>query len=185
MADFMSHVAVPDRHRRGGACSAAGPRQHDARRFGQHLAKADAVRVLLQFIAIIVIMCTLWVMSSEPNNRAMVKLNKIYTRTGDDGTTGLGTRRAAQEIRSCASRPTAPSMRSMPRSVWCGCTLAGRAVRSMPRCRDPERSVRRRRRFVHARQGQRSGRRAAYGHAGAGRVARRAKSTGSTPSLRR
>ena len=48
----------------------------------------------------------------------MVKLNKIYTRTGDDGTTGPRHRRAPAEIGHCASRPMAPSTRPMPASAW-------------------------------------------------------------------
>ena len=65
-------------------------------------------RVGLQFVAIVVIMlfvvqivaasafaliwrCPALVCALEGMRRAMVKLNKIYTRTGDAGTTGLGT----------------------------------------------------------------------------------------------
>ena len=45
------------------------------------------------------------------------RLSRIYTRTGDDGTTGLATARASTRTRR-ASRPTARSTRRTPPSAW-------------------------------------------------------------------
>ncbi len=53
----------------------------------------------------------------------MVKLNKIYTKTGDAGTTGLAQASALQKMPR-ASPPTVPSTRRIPRSGWRASTLA-------------------------------------------------------------
>ena len=57
------------------------------------------MRVLLQAVAIVLIMLTLWITGGGRPLRAgrMVKLNRIYTKTGDDGTTGLASRTAPAE----------------------------------------------------------------------------------------
>ena len=109
-------------------------------------------------------------------------LNRIYTRTGDDGTTSLGSgeRRKKYDLRVAAygtldevnavHRPGAPARRG----------------RRAARCRagaHPERSVRRRGRPLPVGEG--TGRRPPDGHGRAGGVARRARSIASTPSLRR
>lgn len=65
-------------------------------------------RVVLQLAAVVVIMFTIWAMAGE--GAAMVTLNRIYTRTGDDGSTAL---EAANDGRNtiCAWPPTAPLMK--------------------------------------------------------------------------
>ena len=57
-------------------------------------------RVILQFIAIVVMMAALYFSTLTPQRcrASMVVLNKIYTRTGDDGTRGARHRRAAAEV---------------------------------------------------------------------------------------
>ena len=51
----------------------------------------------------------------------MVVLNRIYTRTGDDGTTALGSgeRRPKYDLRVAAYGTV--NTRPMPPSAWCGC----------------------------------------------------------------
>ena len=89
----------------------------------------------------------------------MVVLNRIYTRTGDDGTTALGTgeRRKKYDLRVDAY---GTSTRPMRRSAWRGCTPPA-TPRSMPCWPHPERPVRSRRRSVHAGRRARARRRAA------------------------
>ena len=90
----------------------------------------------------------------------MVVLNKIYTRTGDDGTTALGTgeRRKKYDLRIAAYGTLDET----------NAVIGIARLHTAERCRarsgavaHPERSVRRRRRSHHARQGQGAGRRAA------------------------
>src|SRR5580700_9340191 len=52
-------------------------------------------RVLLQFVAIVITMLPVWVMGQHQwfpkrSGAERVALNRIYTRTGDDGTPALG-----------------------------------------------------------------------------------------------
>ena len=47
------------------------------------------------------------------------RLSRIYTRTGDDGTTGLGDGHAGPQGSMRASRPTARSTRRTAPSAWC------------------------------------------------------------------
>ena len=115
----------------------------------------------------------------------MVRLNKIYTRTGDDGTTGARHRRAPAEIRPAGrglwhgrrdqrhDRAGAPAHRRR----------ASRARRDAGA--HPERPVRPRRRPLHARRGKPLRLRAAAHHRRPGRAARGARSTRSTPRCSR
>ena len=61
----------------------------------------------------------------------MVKLNKIYTRTGDDGTTGLGSgeRRLKSDLRVEAYGTVDEANAA---SVWRGFTRRCRTPRSTP-----------------------------------------------------
>ena len=90
--------------------------------------KMMQLRVLLQALAIVrhrrrALSRAAWLKPADAGPRIdgkgvgpMVVLNKIYTRTGDDGTTALGTRRAPRRNMTCASRLTGPSTRPMPSS---------------------------------------------------------------------
>ena len=62
MAGFMSQYLVPIAIGAVADRAGARSRQHDARRLAQHLAALMRLRVLLQFVAIIVIMATVWLM---------------------------------------------------------------------------------------------------------------------------
>ena len=89
----------------------------------------------------------------------MVKLNKIYTRTGDDGTTGLGTgeRRKKYDLRIAAYGTIDETNAAIGVARLHTGTCSTRAVvLDAASVAHPERPVRRRRRSVHARQGQRS-----------------------------
>ena len=106
------------------------------------------------------------------SEQRMVVLNKIYTRTGDDGTTALGTgeRRKKYDLRIAAygTLDEANAVIGIARLHTAERRRARRGAGA-----HPERPVRRRRRPLHAaRQGQGAGRRAAYGHRRAGRLAR-------------
>ncbi len=48
------------RHGRGGHRADPRPRQHDARRLRHYLEQADAARVFLQFIALVLILLAVW-----------------------------------------------------------------------------------------------------------------------------
>ena len=66
--------------------------------------KLMQARVALQFVALVLHPAGAVVFApatAERGRSRMVKLNKIYTRTGDDGTTGLGTgeRRQKSDLR--------------------------------------------------------------------------------------
>ena len=63
----------------------------------------------------------------------MVVLNRIYTKTGDAGTTALGTGERVPKTR-CGSPPTAPSMKPMPKSAWPACTWPDASRTSMRCC---------------------------------------------------
>ena len=54
----------------------------------------------------------------RPRRLAMVNLTRIYTRTGDDGTTALGDMRPDQQERRPARAPTPTSTRPTARSAW-------------------------------------------------------------------
>ncbi len=112
----------------------------------------------------------------------MVVLNKIYTRTGDDGTTALGSgeRRKKYDLRVAAYGTIDEANAAI------GVARLHTGSRCRARCRagaHPERSVRRRRRSVHAGQGQRARRRAAHGDRQAGRHGSKPRSIASTPAL--
>ena len=62
----------------------------------------------------------------------MVKLNRIYTRTGDDGTTALGVASAARNT-ICGWQPMAPSTRPMPRRHGAASSGSARARRMLGR----------------------------------------------------
>ena len=68
----------------------------------------------------------------------MVKLNKIYTRTGDDGTTGLGSgeRRKKYDLRVAAygTLDEANAAIGIAR-LHTGSDTSQKVRRSMPRCR--------------------------------------------------
>jgi Hypoxia induced protein conserved region len=63
MADFMSHIAVPIAIGAVALVLLAGLVNMMRGGSGNTSQKLMRLRVLLQFIAIIVIMCTLWIMS--------------------------------------------------------------------------------------------------------------------------
>ena len=101
----------------------------------------------------------------------MVKLNKIYTRTGDDGTTGLvsGPRRLKHDLRveAYGTIDEANSAIGIARLHSHGMPVLDTML-----MRDPERPVRSRRRPVDARHRRAAGIGAAADHRDAGRAAR-------------
>ena len=112
----------------------------------------------------------------------MVVLNRIYTRTGDDGTTALGNdqRRKKYDPR-VGAYGTIDELNAV-----IGVARLHTAARRAARCHagaHPERPVRCRGRPCLARQGQGAGRRADVDRRKAGRAARRARSTRSTKDL--
>ena len=92
----------------------------------------------LRFVAIRHLIKTLCYRRSLPRSYRIMgnRLSKIYTRTGDDGSTGLGDG-ARVPRKACGSRLTAPSMRPTAPSAWCWRlpTLpAGGADAASPKC---------------------------------------------------
>jgi len=63
MAKFPVARFSFDRHRRGRHRPPARPHQHDARGSGNTSQKLMRLRVVLQFVAIVIIMFTIWVMA--------------------------------------------------------------------------------------------------------------------------
>ena len=113
----------------------------------------------------------------------MVVLNRIYTRTGDDGTTSLGSgeRRKKYDLR-VAAYGTLDEVNAVIGIVRLHTARRCRARRHAGA--HPERSVRRRGRSLLCRE-KGPGRRAAHRHRRAGRLDRAARSTRSTPISRR
>ena len=103
----------------------------------------------------------------------MVVLNRIYTRTGDDGSTALGTgeRRPKYDLR-VAAYGTVDEVNAV--IGLARLHAAGHPALDAHAGADPERPFRRRGRSVHARQGQGPGRGAARCHRCPGRMARAA-----------
>jgi len=60
--EFYVSLSRAGSHRGGGDRAAAWPDQYDARRLANRSQKLMRLRVLLQFVAIIVIMATIWVL---------------------------------------------------------------------------------------------------------------------------
>ena len=112
----------------------------------------------------------------------MVVLNRIYTRTGDDGTTALGSgdRRKKYDLR-VAAYGTLDEVNAVIGVVRLH--TGGRCRARSGAGAHPERPVRRRGRPLPVGEG--AGRRAAHRHRRAGRSGSRTRSTGSTPTLRR
>ena len=108
--------------------------------------KLMRLRVLLQFVAIVITMLAVWAMGSDGiGDTPMVVLNRIYTRTGDDGTTALGSgeRRPKYDLRVAAYGTVDETNAAI------GVVRLHLAERARARCDagpDPERSVRSRRR---------------------------------------
>ena len=112
--------------------------------------KLMRLRVVLQFVAILVLVAAVLAQPEPPLSAAMVTLNQIYTRTGDGGTTRLATGEPVLQDRSAGRGLRRGRRDQRANRPGADCTLRRRGARSDPGAH-PERPVRPRRGPGHAR----------------------------------